>query len=97
MLAYMLLLTAADLQIILALLGSLDFDLKPTVKHGNSFIVPTPLMITFLARAGGVPAVGVRAVDCWQRRSGHYNHQSFLFFFPFFFFSFFFLRRDLFS
>ena len=49
MLAYMLLLTAADLQIILALLGSLDFDLKPTVKHGNSFIVPTPLMITFFS------------------------------------------------
>ena len=35
-----------------------------------------------LARAGGVPAVGARAVDCWQRRSGHYNHQSFLIFFP---------------
>ena len=37
-----------------------------------------------LARAGGVPAIGVRAVDCWQWRSGNYFHQSFLFsrFFP---------------
>ena len=43
-----------------------------------------------LARAFGVPAVGVRAVDCWQWRSGHYFHPYFLFFFfprffPFFF------------
>ena len=44
-----------------------------------------------LARACGVPAVGVRAVDCWQWRSGHYFHPSFLLFFPFS------LRRDLFS
>ena len=36
------------------------------------------------AQAGGVPAVGVRVVDCWQWCSGHYNHQSFLLFFPFF-------------
>ena len=35
-----------------------------------------------LARACGVPAVVVRAVDCWQWRSGHYSHQSFLCFFP---------------
>ena len=34
-----------------------------------------------LARACGVPAIGVRAVDCWQWRSGHYFHNSF--FFPF--------------
>ena len=47
--------------------------------------------VCILARACGVPAVGVRAVDCWQWRSGHYFHPSFLFFFPFFFFfSFFF-------
>ena len=32
-----------------------------------------------LARACGVPAVGVRSVDCWQWRSGHYSHQSFPF------------------
>ena len=32
-----------------------------------------------LARACGVPQVGVRAVDCWQWHSGHYSHQSFLF------------------
>ena len=38
-----------------------------------------------LARACGVPVVGVRAVDCWQWRSGHYFHPSFLLFFPFFF------------
>ena len=41
---------------------------------------------TLLAQAYGVPAVGVRAVDCWQWRSGHYNHQSF-------FSSFFFVQR----
>ena len=29
--------------------------------------------------ACGVPADGVRVVDCWQWRSGHYFHQSFLF------------------
>ena len=33
--------------------------------------------IIFFARECGVPAVGVRVVDCWQWRSGHYNHQSF--------------------
>ena len=33
-----------------------------------------------LARACGVPAFGVRTVDCWQWRSGHYFHPSFLFF-----------------
>ena len=38
-----------------------------------------------LARACGVPVVGVRAVDCWQWRSGHYFHLSFLFFPPVFF------------
>ena len=31
-----------------------------------------------LALAYGVPAIGVRAVDCWQWRSGHYFHPSFL-------------------
>ena len=41
-----------------------------------------------LARACGVPAVGVRAVDCWQWRSGHYFHQSFPFFPVFFLFCF---------
>ena len=40
-----------------------------------------------LARACGVPAVGVWAVDCWQWCSGHYFHPYFLFFFPRFFFS----------
>ena len=39
---------------------------------------------TQLARACGVPAVGVRAVNCWQWRSGHYTHQSFPFFLPIF-------------
>ena len=41
---------------------------------------------SILARACGVPAVGVRVVDCWQWRSGHYFHPSFpfSFFFPFF-------------
>ena len=34
-----------------------------------------------LAQAGGVPAVGVRAVDCWQWRTGHYFHPYFLFLF----------------
>ena len=33
----------ADLQIILALLGSLEFDLKPTAKRGNPFITMAPL------------------------------------------------------
>ena len=42
-----------------------------------------------LARACGVSAVGVRAVDCWQRRSGHYFHP---YFFPPPFFSVFFPR-----
>ena len=37
-----------------------------------------------LARACGVSAVGVRAVDCWQWRTAHYFHPSFLFF-PVFF------------
>ena len=37
----------ADLQIILALLGSLEFDLKPTAKRGNPFITMAPLIITF--------------------------------------------------
>ena len=32
----------ADLEIILALLGSWDFDLKPTVKRGVPFEAPTP-------------------------------------------------------
>ena len=40
-----------------------------------------------LARACGVPAAGVWAVDCWQWHIGHYFHQSFppppLQFFPF--------------
>ena len=40
-----------------------------------------------LARACGVPAVGVRAVDCWQWRSGHYFHPYFLLLFSRFFFS----------
>ena len=35
-------------------------------------------MNLILVRACGVPAVIVRAVDCWQWRSGHYSHQSFL-------------------
>ena len=39
---------------------------------------------SLLPRACGVPAVCVRAVNCWQWRSGHYSHQSFLFFFFFF-------------
>ena len=39
---------------------------------------------TILARACGVPTVGVRSVDCWQWRSGHYFHPSFPLFFPFF-------------
>ena len=38
------------------------------------------LSIFFLARACAVPAVGVRAVDCWQWRSGHCFHPSFPFF-----------------
>ena len=38
-----------------------------------------------LAWACGVPVVGVRVVDCWQWRSGHYNHQSFLLLFSRFF------------
>ena len=37
------------------------------------------LLSLLLARACGVPAVVVRVVDCWQWRSGHYSHQSFLF------------------
>ena len=37
-------------------------------------------LFAILARALGVPVVGVRAVDCWQQRSGHYFHQSFPFF-----------------
>ena len=37
-----------------------------------------------LARVCDVLAVGVRAVNRWQWRSGHYNHQSFLFSPPFF-------------
>ena len=37
-------------------------------------------MLDHFWRACGVPAVGVRAVDCWQWRSGHYFHPSFLFF-----------------
>ena len=50
----------------------------------GSDVVAT-IIISLLARACGVPAVGVRAVDCWQWRSGHYFHQSFLFFPPRFF------------
>ena len=34
-----------------------------------------------LARACGVPAVGVWVVDCWQWLSGHYCHHSFHIFF----------------
>ena len=42
----------------------------------------------FLAQACGIPVVAVRAVECWQWRSGHYFHPYFPFFFPpFFFFS----------
>ena len=55
------------------------------------------VVATILARACGVPAVDVRAVDCWQWRSGHYFHLYFLSFFSRFFSPFFFLRRDLFS
>ena len=36
-----------------------------------------------LARACGIPAVGIWAVNCWQWRIRQYNHQSFLFL-PFF-------------
>ena len=35
--------------------------------------LPKPKM----AQTCSVPAVCVRAVDCWQWRSGHYNHQTF--------------------
>ena len=38
------------------------------------------IISSILAHACGLPAVGTRAVDCWQWRSGHYFHQSFLFF-----------------
>ena len=78
--------------------SSFIFQPPSSILHPPYFIL--------LAWACGVPAVGVRAVDCWQWRSGHYFHPSFLFFFPFFFppffsrFSppvFFLLRRDLFS
>ena len=46
------------------------------------FTIPRLIMHQILARACGAPAVSVQAVDCWQWRSGHYNHQSFLFFSP---------------
>ena len=38
---------SADLEIILALLGSWDFDLEPTAKRGELFEAPTPLIIQF--------------------------------------------------
>ena len=45
---------------------------------------PHPPTLIELARACGVPAVGVWAVDCWQWRNGHYFHPSFPFFSLFF-------------
>ena len=46
----------------------------------HSFQKPTHLK---LARACGIPAVGVWAVNCWQWCSGQYNHQSFPSLLPF--------------
>ena len=50
------------------------FDKQPGTKVGQAQI-KLEFMVE-LARAGGVPAVGVQAVDCWQWRSGHYNHNT---------------------
>ena len=47
-------------------------------------LCPSLVHLTILVRACSVPAVGVRAVDCWQWRSGHYFHPFFLCFFPVF-------------
>ena len=44
--------------------------------HGTDLLI--------LARARGVPAVGVWAVNCWQWCSGHYLHPYFPFFSRFF-------------
>ena len=57
----------------------------PTFFWTRNFIAPknisSPIFFLdpqFLARACGVPVVVIRAVDCWQWRSCHYFHQSFL-------------------
>ena len=56
-----------------------DVPYHPTAT-ANTQSAPKSDMQYLLARACGGWAVCVRAVDCWQWRSGHYNHQSFPFF-----------------
>ena len=56
--------------------------IHPNIQELTNLVLP--LIQSILARACGVPAVGVRPVDCWQWRSGHYFHSYFLLFFPFF-------------
>ena len=70
--------------------NSLDFE--GTGLSGQKSSVIHYVNIPFLARVYCVPAVGVRAVDCWQWRSGNYNHEAF----PFLPSPPVFLRRDLF-
>ena len=68
--------------------GGLAFPLDPQVlpptcqflqktQFHHPTLLPAYKIKHLLVRACGIPAVGIRAVDCWQWRNGQYFHQSF--------------------